>query len=113
MREQAFDADQRAVIYAPGEGPTFTPGDHVRILSRTPVAPHRLPFYLLGKRGTIESVIRSAVIDNHEGAVAGTAESKPHYYRVAVPMTEIWPDYVGSPRDGLRVEIFETWLAER
>jgi len=26
-------------------------------------------------------------------------------------MTEIWPDDVGSPRDGLRIEIFETWLA--
>jgi hypothetical protein len=73
---------------------------------------HRMPFYLLGKQGTIESVIRSAAIDNDEGAVARTAESKPHYYSVAVPMTEIWPDYVGSPRDGLRVEIFETWLAE-
>ena len=25
-------------------------------------------------------------------------------------MTEIWPDYVGCPRDGLRIEVFETWL---
>jgi nitrile hydratase len=26
-------------------------------------------------------------------------------------MTEIWPDYVGSPGDGLRIEIVEAWLA--
>jgi hypothetical protein len=51
MRQQAFDADHRAVVYAPGEGPSFTPGDHVRFFSRTPIAPHRMPFYLLGKRG--------------------------------------------------------------
>ena len=25
-------------------------------------------------------------------------------------MTEIWPDYAGSPRDGLYIEVFETWL---
>jgi fermentation-respiration switch protein FrsA (DUF1100 family) len=32
------------------------------------------------------------------------------YYRIVVPMTSIWPDYAGSPRDDLRVEVFETWL---
>jgi nitrile hydratase len=25
-------------------------------------------------------------------------------------MSEIWPDYAGSERDGLHIEIFETWL---
>ena len=84
MRPQAFDADQRAIVYAPGEGRIFTPGDHVRILvphaHRT--ASHAVQF---PKRGT-ESVIRSAAIDNDEVAVARTAESKPHYYRVSVPM---------------------------
>jgi hypothetical protein len=57
MRPQAFDADQRAIVYAPGEGRIFTPGDHVRILvphaHRT--ASHAVQF---PKRGT-ESVIRS------------------------------------------------------
>jgi len=27
-----------------------------------------------------------------------------------VPMPSIWPDYAGSPRDDLRIEVFETWL---
>jgi len=42
MRQQALDADRRAVVYAPGERSTFRLGDHVRILSRTLVAPHRI-----------------------------------------------------------------------
>lgn len=45
-----------------------------------------------------------------EEAYGRNAGAKCHYYRIAIPMTEIWPDYVGSPRDGLRIEVFETWL---
>lgn len=25
-------------------------------------------------------------------------------------MTRIWSDYLGSPHDGLHIEVFETWL---
>jgi len=25
-------------------------------------------------------------------------------------MTEVWPGYEGTPRDGLRIEVYETWL---
>src|SRR5580704_6625358 len=42
--------------------------------------------------------------------VGRNAGTKLHYYRIAIPMTEIWPDYVGSPRDGLRIEVCEAWL---
>ncbi len=70
-----------------------------------------MPFYLRGRRGTVEAVIEPAAVDNEEEGYGRNAGSKRHYYRIAIPMTEIWPDYVGSPRDGLRIEIFETWLA--
>jgi len=33
-----------------------------------------------------------------------------HYYRISLPMASIWPGYAGSPRDDLRIEVFETWL---
>jgi len=56
-------------------------------------------------------MIGSAAVGNEEERSGRNAGSNLHYYRVAIPMTEIWPDYVGSPRDGLRIEIFETWLA--
>jgi hypothetical protein len=32
------------------------------------------------------------------------------YYRIAIPLTELWPKYAGSKNDGLRIEVFETWL---
>ena len=55
-------------------------------------------------------MIESAALGYEEEGY-GRNGSNLHYYRVAIPMTEIWPDYVGSPRDGLHIEIFETWLA--
>ena len=98
-------------IFGVADEPTFRPGDHIRILSRSPIGPCRMPFYLRGKRGTIEAVIDPAAIDNDEGGYDQNAGPDLHHYRVAIPMTEIWPDYVGSPRDGLRIEIVEAWLA--
>ena len=62
------------------------------------------------RRGTVEAVIEPAGVDNEEEGYGRNAGAKRHYYRIAIPMTEIWPDYAGSPRDGLRIEVFETWL---
>jgi nitrile hydratase len=70
-----------------------------------------MPFYLRGKRGTVEAVLDPVSVDNDEGGYGQSTGSNLHHYRVAIPMTEIWPDYVGSPRDGLRIEIVEAWLA--
>jgi len=99
-----------AIVTAFGEAPIFGPGDPVRILTRSPVGHYRVPLYLRGKAGTVEAVIEPAGVDNEEEAYGRNAGAKRHYYRIAIPMTEIWPDYVGSPRDGLRIEVFETWL---
>ena len=99
-----------AIVTAFGERPIFGPGDPVRILTRSPVGHYRVPIYLRGKSGTVEAVIEPPGIDNEEEAYGRNAGSKRHYYRIAIPMTEIWPDYVGSARDGLRIEVFESWL---
>lgn len=98
------------IVLALGEEPVFGPGDRIRILTRSPIGHYRVPIYLRGKTGSVEAVIEPAGLDNEEEAYGRNAGSKRHYYRVAIPMTEIWPDYVGSPRDGLRIEVFETWL---
>lgn len=98
------------VVWAAGEEPAFAPGDRVRILRRSPVGHYRVPVYLRGKTGVVETVIEPAGVDNEEEAYGRNAGMKRHYYRVALPMTEIWPDYAGSPRDGLHIEVFETWL---
>ena len=98
------------VVPALGEEAVFEPGDRIRILTRQPIGHYRVPRYLRGKAGVVEAVIEPTMIDNEEEAYGRNAGMRRHYYRVAIPMTEIWPDYVGSPRDGLRIEVFETWL---
>jgi len=98
------------IVLAWGEEPVFRAGDSVRILARSPVGHYRVPTYLRGKRGMVETVIEPAGIDNEEEGYGRNAGTKLHYYRIAIPMTEIWSDYDGSPRDGLRIEVFETWL---
>jgi nitrile hydratase len=98
------------VVLALGEAPIFQIGDRIRIATRSPIGHYRVPRYLRGKVGSVEAVIEPAGIDNEEEGHGRNAGIKRHYYRIAVPMTKIWPDYVGSPRDGLRIEVFETWL---
>jgi hypothetical protein len=98
------------VVPALGETPLFHPGDRVRISARSPIGHYRVPTYLRGKRGLIEKVIEPTFVDNEEEGYGRNAGSRRHYYRLAFPMTELWPSYSGSPRDGLRIEVFESWL---
>lgn len=100
------------VVPAVGEIPSFSIGDPVAIATRSPIGHYRMPTYLRGKRGTVEAIMPETAVDNEEEGFGRNAGSKGHYYRVAIPMTEIWPDYVGSANDGLRIEIFENWLEE-
>jgi nitrile hydratase len=98
------------IVKAEGEEPIFKPGDHVKISIRFPVGHYRVPTYIRGKRGIVEAVIKPAAINNEEEAFGRNAGTKRHYYRIAIPLTELWPGYTGSKNDGLRIEVFETWL---
>ena len=98
------------IVPAIGELPAFAAGDHVRIGSREPIGHYRVPLYLRGKAGVVEEVIHPAAVDNEAESYGRNAGSKRHYYRLAIAMTEIWPDYEGSSKDGLRIEVYETWL---
>jgi nitrile hydratase subunit beta len=102
--------EKPGVVPATGETPLFQPGDPVRILNRSPVGHYRVPSCLRGKSGWVEAVIEPRGIDNEEEGFGRNAGQKLHYYRVAILMTDIWPRYEGSPTDGLRIEVFETWL---
>jgi nitrile hydratase subunit beta len=99
-----------SIVYATVEQPVFKPGDAIRIRERKPVGHYRVPTYLRGKKGVVERVIEPTAVDNEEEGFGRNAGSRRHYYRIALPMTEIWPDYVGSPNDGLHIEVFETWI---
>jgi nitrile hydratase len=98
------------IVLALGEAPIFAAGDRVRVSMRFPVGHYRVPLYVRGKSAVVEAVMEPANLDNEEEGFGRNAGSKLHYYRVAIPLTELWPGYAGSPRDSLRIEIFETWL---
>lgn len=102
--------ESAGVVLASGEAPIFQPGDPVRILNRSPVGHYRVPVYLRGRTGWVEAVIEPRGIDNEEEGFGRNAGQKLHYYRIAILMTDIWPRYEGSPTDGLRIEVYETWL---
>ena len=98
------------IVTATGEMPAFRSGERVRIIDRSPVGHYRVPIYLRGKTALIETVIEPSAVDNEEEGFGRNAGSRRHYYRLSVPLAEIWPDYVGRPRDGLYIEVFESWL---
>ncbi|RFU49064.1 SH3-like domain-containing protein [Paraburkholderia sp. DHOC27] len=101
---------EQPIVYSLGEKPIFRPGDAVRIGTRSPIGHYRLPLYLRGKKGSVERVIEPVAVDNEEEGYGHNAGRRLHYYRISIPMTEIWPDYAGPPHDGLRIEVYETWL---
>jgi len=101
---------QADVVFATGETPIFAPGDRVRVDTRSPVGHYRVPAYLRGRSGTVESVMKPAGLDNEEEGFGRNAGLKLHYYRVAFEMPEIWAAYKGPEQDRLLLEIFETWL---
>jgi len=98
------------IVPAEGEAPIFKVGERVRVLTRSPIGHYRVPQYVRGKRGVIEAIMPIRELDNEQEGFGRNAGSKRHYYRIALPMKELWPQYTGSPRDGLRIEVFETWL---
>jgi nitrile hydratase len=98
------------IVAADGELAKFAAGDTVRVLTLSPIGHYRLPLYLRGKTGVIETVLTPMAVDNEEEGYGRNAGSKGHYYRVAFRMADVWPGYVGGLGDSLRIEIFETWL---
>ena len=97
-------------VLATGEQPLFRPGDRIQVRTRAPIGHYRVPTYLRGKVGTVVAVIEPAAVDNEEEAYGRNAGSKRHYYRITIPMREIWPAYAAASHDNLRIEVFETWL---
>jgi nitrile hydratase subunit beta len=111
MSEQPIPAREFPLpVLAAGEQPVFSAGDSVRISVRYPIGHYRVPRYIRGKTGKVESVITPRAVNNEEEGFGRNAGGKRHYYRIAIALTELWPGYIGSSKDGLRIEVFETWL---
>lgn len=103
------NAGSGGAVPALGEMAMFRPGDAVRVATRFPLGHYRVPLYLRGKTGIVERLVQPAV-DNEEEGFGRNAGMRRHYYRIAVPMTDIWHNYAGAPNDRLYIEVFETWL---
>ena len=108
--ENAASMGRLEVVKAQGEEPVFKAGDAVRISVRFPIGHFRVPTYIRGRLGRIECVIEPPAINNEEEGYGRNAGNKGHYYRVVIPLKELWPQYGGSENDNLRIEVFETWL---
>jgi hypothetical protein len=98
------------IVTAAGEEPRFQAGDKVRISRRFPVGHYRVPHYIRGKTAVVEAIIEPTGVNNEEEGFGRNAGMKRHYYRLAIQLSELWPKYSGSKNDGLRIEVFETWL---
>jgi hypothetical protein len=98
------------IVKADGEEPAFRAGERVAISVRFPVGHYRVPQYIRGKIGVIEAVMEPPAVNNEEEGFGRNAGRKRHYYRVAIPLTDLWPGYGGSVADGLRIEVYESWL---
>jgi nitrile hydratase subunit beta len=98
------------IVAALDQTPLFAAGEQIRVCVRFPVGHYRVPNYIRGKVGTIEQVIEPRAINNEEEGFGRNAGSTRFYYRVGIPLASLWPDYAGAPEDGLRIEVFETWL---
>jgi nitrile hydratase len=90
--------------------PKFAAGEQVRILEREPIGHYRVPRYVRGARGTIERIILPSFINNEEEGYGRNAGHRGFYYRIAVPMSEMWSGYAGIPCDNVQIEVFEGWL---
>ena len=93
----------------PTGGGRFAPGQAVRVKRGAAPGHIRTPWYLRGKTGRVERICGD--FPNPE-ELAQMREGLPPVplYRVRFLQKEVWPDYRGSPKDVLEVEIFQHWL---
>jgi len=87
----------------------FKPGDRVRIIAANPPGHRRVPTYARGRAGTIERLC-GEFANPEELAYGFDGLPKRMLYRVRIKQTDIWPDYKGSAKDLLELEIYEHWL---
>jgi hypothetical protein len=61
-RSQTSESPNHGVALARGEAPILHPDDAVRILIRSPIGRYRVPIYLRGKRGSVETIIEPVAV---------------------------------------------------
>ena len=88
----------------------FRPGDRVRVLKAYPPGHIRTPYYIRGAVGEVERVC-GAFPNPEELAQMRSGEPRQPLYRVRFVQKDVWPDYRGSDKDVVEVEIYQHWLS--
>jgi nitrile hydratase len=91
--------------------PRFKPGDRIRVRHAAPLGHVRTPWYIRGRAGEIERLC-GAFANPEELAYNRDGLPAQPLYRVRFRQREVWPDYAGSDRDTIDVEIYQHWLEE-
>lgn len=87
----------------------FHPGDRVRVRAAFPPGHLRTPYYIRGKAGVIERVLRPFP-NPEERAYGRSGTPAVLLYRVRFLQRDVWPDYAGQPDDTVDLEIYQHWL---
>jgi nitrile hydratase len=86
----------------------FAVGDKVRVLNKHPVGHTRMPRYTRGKVGTV--VIDHGVFVTPDTAAQGKGEHPQHVYTVSFTSVELWGQDASSPKDTIRVDLWDDYL---
>ena len=87
----------------------FRVGQGVRVADRRHEGHHRTPDYLKGATGTVARA--HGLFTNPETrAYGGDGLPRGPVYQVEFAQRDLWPDYDGSDRDRLYVDVYEHWL---
>lgn len=87
----------------------FAVGERVRIAARSPGVHHRTPWYVMGREGVVERLLRPEG-QPESFAYGGDGEPFGMVYLVRLPQSALWSDYAEGPEDSLELEVFEHWL---
>ncbi len=87
----------------------FQTGDNIRISSRFEPRHHRIPAYVKGQTGFVKQVL-SPQGKPELLAYQKQTDEPVTVYRINLKQTDLWPDYSGSSKDSLEIEVYEHWL---
>jgi nitrile hydratase beta subunit-like protein len=88
---------------------TFALGERVWIVDLGKPGHVRTPTYVRGKTGVIETCCGD--FENPENRAYGrVGRERIPLYRVRLQQRDLWPDYQGSEKDSLVLEIYHHWL---
>jgi nitrile hydratase len=86
----------------------LAPGVTVRVREDYPPGHIRTPVFIRGKRGVITRDF--GPFDNPEITTYGLQGPQKTLYWVRFRQIDVWPDYAGSDKDTLDIDIYEHWL---